>query len=71
MLELCKLISSCTADDEFVFNGIKCKHTDGVDIRRPLTQVLADIFMGYLELKVKDQLSMLTGTLMIYRVCKK
>lgn len=49
MFDMWKVIRLCTAYAEFVLKGMYHKQTNDVAMRNPMCQVLADIFMGYLE----------------------
>ena len=48
-VDLCKLISICTKNIQFLFNGWHYHQIDGIAMDSPLGPLLADIFMAHLE----------------------
>ena len=49
LYDLCNLLSLCTSNIQFLFNGQYYRQIDGVAMGSPLGPVLADIFMAHLE----------------------
>ena len=54
LVDLCKLISICTKNIQFLFNGRYYHQIDGVAMGGPLGPVLADIFMVHLEQRASN-----------------
>ena len=54
LVDLCKLISICTKNIQFLFNGRYYHQIDGVAMGSPLGPVLADIFMAHLEQRASN-----------------
>ena len=54
LVDLCKLISICTKNIQFLFNGRYYHRIEGVAMGSSLGPVLADIFMAHLEQRASN-----------------
>ena len=57
LYDLCKLLRLYTTNVQFLFNGIYYRQVDGTAMGSPLGPILADIFMGYLEKGIADDIA--------------
>ena len=51
-----KLLIRCTRDVEFSFDGCMYRQVDGVAMGSPLGPILANIFLGYCESRISDNM---------------